>query len=86
MYNAEGLIQALGGRPFSPVDLQLSTGELIMLSHPDQAVVADTDAVMAFRAGRREGTVSWRLIGLDHVVSVQPSAGESETSEPPRSR
>lgn len=80
MYNAEDLSQAFRQRPYSPIDLQLSSGERITLTHPEQAVVTDTDGVMVFQPGRREGTVAWRLIGLDRIVRVQPSNG-SKVSE-----
>lgn len=81
MYNADDLITTLHQQPYQPVELLLSSGERIKLTHPEQAVVTDTDAVLVVLPGQREGRHSWRLIGLDHIVSFN-STSPAPTDDP----
>ena len=47
MYKADDLIVTLNQQPFHTVELLLSSGERITLTHPKQAAVTDTDAVLS---------------------------------------
>lgn len=78
MYNELDLLEVLKKRPFTPLSLEVVTGELLPITHPEQAMITSTDGViLTTPSTEKPGTVDWRLIGLDHIVGIRMSQAES---------
>lgn len=71
MFNSDGLIDTIKRQPFRTARVILSSGEAFTLTHPEQLVVTDMDDVIIMTPGERPGRVRWRLVGLDHIQSVE---------------
>lgn len=71
MYEYQPIVDALASRPFRPFRMELSNGEMINVTHPEQVWVAETELVVAKPSGNGQGTISGvSFIGLDHVVQL----------------
>jgi len=64
--NAEGIRDLLNIRPFEPLDVELSSGQIITIKHPETMIVMKNTLVVADPEAE---TVRWT--SLIHVVSVR---------------
>lgn len=64
--NAEALQKLLSVRPFEPVEIELSSGQVIPIRHPENVMVLKTTLVVA---EPETDTVRWP--SLIHIVSVR---------------
>jgi hypothetical protein len=64
--NAEALRERLKVRPFEPVDVELSSGQVIPIKHPETVLVLKNTLVVA-----EPDTDTVRWVSLIHVVSVR---------------
>lgn len=70
MYSSQDLVEALRQRPFRPLQMELSSGEQIEITHPEQAIVTSTDGVILLKPSDKPGVHHWRLVGLDHILGL----------------
>ena len=70
MYSSQDLVEALHQKPFQPLRMELSSGEQIEITHPEQAIVTSTQGVILLKPADPPGTYHWRLIGLDHILGL----------------
>jgi hypothetical protein len=64
--NAEALRQLLSVRPFEPIEVELSSGQVILIKHPETVIVMRNTLVVA-----DPDTETVRWMSLIHVVSVR---------------
>ena len=64
--NAEALRELLKAQPFEPLDVELSSGQVITIKHPETVIVLKNTLVVA---DPDTDTVRWP--SLIHVVSVR---------------
>ena len=64
--NAEALRKLLGVRPFEPVELELSSGQIFAVKHPETVIVLNNTLVVA---DAETETVQWT--SLVHIVAVR---------------
>ncbi len=76
MYKPQPIIEALRHAPFAPLRIELSNGEVLPVSHPDQVWVMPTELVVAkpSRDDRSATIGGFSVIGLDHVVQIHRDA------------
>ncbi|MCI0335519.1 MAG: hypothetical protein L0228_20115 [Planctomycetes bacterium] len=72
MYAPQPILEALIVQPFRPFRLELSNGEMINVTHPEQVWVFATEILVAKPGtnGDRRLYGGFSIIGLDHVVQV----------------
>jgi hypothetical protein len=72
MYAPQPILEALRVRPFRPFRVELSSGEMIDVTHPDQIWVFPTEILVAKRSANGDSRLyqSFSIIGLDHVVQI----------------
>jgi hypothetical protein len=71
--NAEALRELLAVRPFEPVEVELSSGQIFSIKHPENVIVMKNTLVVV---DPETDTVKWP--SLIHIVSVRPR----QTSHP----
>jgi hypothetical protein len=64
--NAEALRKFLNVRPFEPIEVELSSGQVITIKHPETVMVLKNTLVVA---EPETDTVQWT--SLIHVVAVR---------------
>ena len=64
--NAESLRKLLSVRPFEPVDVELSSGQVFSIKHPETVIVLNNTLVVA---DPESESVQWT--SLVHVVAVR---------------
>ncbi len=64
--NAEALRKLLSVRPFEPVEVELSSGQVFAIKHPETVIVLNNTLVVA---DPETETVQWT--SLVHVVAVR---------------
>jgi hypothetical protein len=64
--NADALRELLSVRPFEPVEVELSSGQIFTIKHPENVIVMKNTLVVA---DPETETVRWT--SLIHVVSVR---------------
>jgi hypothetical protein len=64
--NAEALRKMLATRPFEPVEVELSSGQVFLIKHPETVMVLKNTLVVA---DPETDTVQWT--SLIHIVSVR---------------
>jgi hypothetical protein len=64
--NAEALRKLLSVRPFEPVEVELSSGQVFPIKHPETVIVLNNTLVVA---DPETETVQWT--SLVHVVAVR---------------
>ena len=64
--NAESLRKLLSVRPFEPVDVELSSGQVFSIKHPETVIVLNNTLVVA---DAESESVQWN--SLVHVVAVR---------------
>lgn len=72
MFAPKPILDALRVRPFQPFEIEVSNGERIKITHPEQMWVAPTEILVA-RPGTNGDELlydSFSIIGLDHVVQI----------------
>jgi hypothetical protein len=68
--NAEALQKLLSVRPFEPMEVELSSGQIFMIKHPENVIVLKNTLVVA---DPDTDTVQWT--SLIHVVAVRRRQG-----------
>jgi hypothetical protein len=64
--NAEALRKLLSVRPFEPLDVELSSGQIFTIKHPETVLVLKNTLVVA---DPETDTVQWT--SLIHIVAVR---------------
>ena len=64
--NAEALKKLLALRPFEPVEVELSSGQVLTITHPENVIVTKSTLVVV---DPPTDTVQWT--SLIHVVAVR---------------
>jgi hypothetical protein len=64
--NAEALRRLLEQRPFEPLEVELSSGQVLMIKHPETVIVMKNTLVVA---DPDKETVQW--ISLIHITAVR---------------
>ncbi|HWG42091.1 MAG TPA: hypothetical protein VN688_04845 [Gemmataceae bacterium] len=64
--NAEALRKLLNVRPFEPVEVELSSGQVFAIKHPETVIVLNNTLVVA---DPETETVQWT--SLVHIVAVR---------------
>lgn len=64
--NPDGLRALLGTRPFEPLEIELSSGQIFTIKHPETVIVMKNTLVVA---DPETETVRWT--SLIHVVSTR---------------
>jgi hypothetical protein len=72
MYAPQPILEALSVRPFRPFRVELSNGELIAVTHPEQVWVFSSEILVAKpnTNGDQRLYGGFSIIGLDHVVQI----------------
>lgn len=68
--NQDHLKELLSTRPFEPLEIQLSSGQTIMVKHPENVLLTKTTLIVA---DPEKDVSKWCSIG--HIVAVQKTAG-----------
>ncbi len=63
--NAEALRQLLSVRPFEPLDVELSSGQIFVIRHPEKVIVLKNTLVVT---EPESDTVKWT--SLIHIVEI----------------
>ena len=64
--NAEALRKMLAVRPFEPIEVELSSGQIFLIKHPENVIVLKNTLVVA---EPETDTVQWA--SLIHIVAVR---------------
>jgi len=64
--NAEALRKMLAVRPFEPIEVELSSGQIFMVKHPENVIVLKNTLVVA---EPETDTVQWT--SLIHIIVVR---------------
>jgi hypothetical protein len=64
--NAEALRKLLSVRPFEPLDVELSSGQIFTIKHPETVIVLKNTLVVA---DPEKDSVQWT--SLIHIVAVR---------------
>jgi hypothetical protein len=72
VYAPQPIIEALSVRPFRPFRLELSNGEMINVTHPEQVWVFTSELLVARPGTNGDQRIygGFSIIGLDHVVQL----------------
>jgi hypothetical protein len=72
MFAPKPILDALRVRPFQPFHIELTNGEMLNISHPEQVWVAATEILVARPGNTGDDLLydSFSIIGLDHVVQL----------------
>ena len=85
---AQPIKELLRQTPFEPIELALSDGRLVLIRHPDQAVVSERNLILGLAHLRRTKPIStpasgdvvakdWLMTNMLHVVSAEPANGNA---------
>ena len=72
MFGTKPILDALRVRPFLPFKVELTNGEMINISHPEQVWVAATEILVARPSKDGDSPLyeSFSIIGIDHIVQI----------------
>jgi hypothetical protein len=73
--NAEALRKLLAVRPFEPLDVELSSGQVFAIRHPENVIVTKSTLVVT---EPETDTVQW--VSLIHVVAVRQRPKSATTA------
>lgn len=73
--NAEALRKLLNVRPFEPLEVELSSGQVLVIKHPENVIVLKNTLVVT---EPETDTVQWT--SLIHVVAVRRCQSELPAS------
>ena len=69
--------EMLARRPFQPVRLTLSSGQIFEIRHPEMALLTRTSVLIGTDLADDGVPAEFKIISLPHVASIEPLAGQA---------
>jgi hypothetical protein len=69
--------EMLARRPFQPVKLTLSSGQVFEIRHPEMAFLTRTSILIGIDIAEDGVPAEFKIVSLLHVASMEPLTGQA---------
>jgi hypothetical protein len=74
---AQTFREMLARRPFQPVQVILSSGQMYEVRHPEMAMLTRTSLLIGFDVADDGVPAEFKILSLLHVTAIEPIAGKA---------